>query len=104
MKPDWQIELKCHGDKPAKLEDVLNTITERPDSDCEAAWELFDENVPEDMMLTIQKFAGLGWNTKQIFKILEPYFQRRGGFPDTVMEMTILLLERAVRKQKELPL
>lgn len=104
MPPNWKFNTLCGGPAPISFEAMLAGITSRPDADCEAAWEFFDENQREETMLTIQNFAAMGGDTRQIWTWLWQWAQHCGSFQnDIAKELAVLCIERAVRREQLIP-
>ena len=101
MKDTTDIELLTHprSGSPASLEDVLDTIHERPDAHCRWAYDFFDDRMDGHTMEIINRMAGTGLGTRRIFEIYIRNLPAEAcAWPDRMHEMVILEIEWAVRK------
>lgn len=97
---DGTINLETEGESPVAFTDVLRLIHERPDKDCAAAWEFFDELLPGETMDIVNKFAALGWKTPAIYEQLRKHMPPAArDWPPRMHEMIALEIEHAVRRQ-----
>lgn len=97
-------ELPLLTERGGTIAEVLRSITERDDEDCETAWQIFEQcpwDEGDELTDVINSFAALGWTTTRIWSKCEEFGVSDQRHPLTLLEVTILAVEHRVRFHAE---
>ena len=99
MSAEQPINLETEGDGAVAFSVMLERITQRPDSDCKWAYDFFDDRQDGETTAIVNRFAAMGWTTKQIYEHYKKFMPAEAlNWPARMHEMVALEIEWAVRR------